>query len=61
MQSNTIGRLNILEACRYNPVDYLVYAFSSSVYGSNKKVLFEETDFVDNSVSLYAATKSQMN
>jgi UDP-glucuronate 4-epimerase len=57
IQSNVIGFFNILEACRYNPVDHLVYASSSSVYGSNKKVPFEETDFVDNPVSLYAATK----
>lgn len=57
IQSNTIGFYNILEACRYNPVDHLVYASSSSVYGANKKVPFEETDFVDNPVSLYAATK----
>lgn len=57
IQSNLIGFYNILEACRYNPVDHLVYASSSSVYGSNKKVPFEETDFVDNPVSLYAATK----
>ncbi|WP_240377971.1 GDP-mannose 4,6-dehydratase [Bacillus piscicola] len=57
MQSNIIGFYNILEACRYNPVDQLVYASSSSVYGANKKVPFEETDFVDNPVSLYASTK----
>jgi len=57
IQSNIIGFYNILEACRYNPVAHLVYASSSSVYGSNKKVPFEETDFVDNPVSLYAATK----
>lgn len=57
IQSNIIGFYNILEACRYNPVDHLIYASSSSVYGSNKKVPFEETDFVDNPVSLYAATK----
>ncbi len=57
IQSNIIGFYNILEACRYNPVDHLVYASSSSVYGANKKVPFEESDFVDNSVSLYAATK----
>lgn len=57
MQSNIIGFYNIIEACRHNPVDHLVYASSSSVYGSNKKVPFEETDFVDNPVSLYAATK----
>jgi UDP-glucuronate 4-epimerase len=57
IQSNIIGFFNILEACRYHPVEHLVYASSSSVYGSNKKVPFEETDFVDNPVSLYAATK----
>ncbi len=57
IQSNIIGFYNILEACRYNPVEHLVYASSSSVYGSNKKVPFEETDFVDNPVSLYASTK----
>lgn len=57
IQSNIVGFFNILEACRYNPVDHLVYASSSSVYGSNKKVPFEEADFVDNPVSLYAATK----
>ena len=57
IQSNIIGFFNILEACRYNPVDHLVYASSSSVYGANKKVPFSETDMVDNPVSLYAATK----
>jgi UDP-glucuronate 4-epimerase len=57
IQSNIIGFYNILEACRYNPVDHLVYASSSSVYGANKKVPFEESDFVDNPVSLYASTK----
>jgi UDP-glucuronate 4-epimerase len=57
IQSNIIGFYNILEACRYNPVEHLVYASSSSVYGANKKVPFEETDFVDNPVSLYASTK----
>ncbi len=57
IQSNIIGFYNILEACRYNPVEHLIYASSSSVYGSNKKVPFEETDFVDHPVSLYAATK----
>ena len=57
IQSNIIGFFNILEACRYNPVEHLVYASSSSVYGSNKKVPFEETDFSDHPVSLYAATK----
>jgi UDP-glucuronate 4-epimerase len=57
IQSNIIGFYNILEACRHHPVDHLVYASSSSVYGANKKVPFEETDFVDNPVSLYASTK----
>jgi len=57
IQSNIIGFFNILEACRHNPVDHLVYASSSSVYGANKKVPFCESDFVDNPVSLYAATK----
>ncbi|UYG93842.1 GDP-mannose 4,6-dehydratase [Cytobacillus firmus] len=57
IQSNIIGFYNILEACKYNPVDHLIYASSSSVYGANKKVPFEETDFVDNPVSLYASTK----
>jgi UDP-glucuronate 4-epimerase len=57
IQSNIIGFYNILEACRHNPVEHLVYASSSSVYGANKKVPFEETDFVDNPVSLYASTK----
>ncbi|NBJ70851.1 MULTISPECIES: GDP-mannose 4,6-dehydratase [Clostridia] len=57
IESNIIGFYNILEACRHHPVDHLVYASSSSVYGANKKVPFEETDFVDNPVSLYAATK----
>lgn len=57
IQSNVIGFFNILEACRYYPVDHLIYASSSSVYGSNKKVPFEESDFVDHPVSFYAATK----
>ena len=57
IESNIIGFFNILEACRYYPVEHLLYASSSSVYGANKKVPFEETDFVDNPVSLYAATK----
>lgn len=55
--SNIVGFYNILEACRYNPIEHLIYASSSSVYGANRKVPFEETDFVDNPVSLYAATK----
>ena len=57
IQSNIIGFYNILEACRHYPVEQLLYASSSSIYGSNKKVPFEETDFVDHPVSLYAATK----
>jgi UDP-glucuronate 4-epimerase len=57
IQSNIIGFYNILEACRHYPVDHLVYASSSSVYGANKKVPFEESDFVDTPVSLYASTK----
>ena len=57
MQSNIIGFYNILEACRHYPVEHLVYASSSSVYGSNKKVPYSTEDKVDNPVSLYAATK----
>ena len=57
IKSNIIGFYNILEACRNNPVEHLVYASSSSVYGSNKKVPYSTEDKVDNPVSLYAATK----
>ena len=57
IQSNLIGFYNILEACRNYPVQHLVYASSSSVYGSNKKVPYSTEDKVDNPVSLYAATK----
>ncbi len=57
IKSNLIGFYNILEECRNNPVDHLVYASSSSVYGSNKKVPYSTDDKVDNPVSLYAATK----
>ena len=57
IQSNIIGFYNILEACRHYPVQHLVYASSSSVYGGNKKVPFSVDDRVDNPVSLYAATK----
>ena len=57
IQSNMIGFYNILEACRANPVEHLVYASSSSVYGSNKKIPYSVEDKVDNPVSLYAATK----
>lgn len=57
IRSNLIGFFNILEACRYHPVEHLVYASSSSVYGGNKKIPFSTDDKVDNPVSLYAATK----
>ena len=57
IESNIIGFYNILEACRHYPVEHLVYASSSSVYGGNKKVPFSTEDKVDNPVSLYAATK----
>lgn len=57
IESNLIGFYNILECCRHYPVEHLVYASSSSVYGSNKKVPYSTDDKVDNPVSLYAATK----
>lgn len=57
IMSNMMGFYNILEACRHYPVEHLVYASSSSVYGGNKKVPFSTDDRVDNPVSLYAATK----
>lgn len=57
IESNIIGFYNILEACRHYPVNHLVYASSSSVYGSNQKVPYSTEDKVDNPVSLYAATK----
>ena len=57
IEANLIGFYNILEACRHNDVEHLVYASSSSVYGSNKKVPYSTEDKVDNPVSLYAATK----
>ncbi len=57
IESNLVGFYNILEACRNNEVEHLVYASSSSVYGSNKKVPYSTDDKVDNPVSLYAATK----
>lgn len=57
IMSNMIGFYNILEACRHNPVEHLVYASSSSVYGGNQKVPFSTDDRVDHPVSLYAATK----
>lgn len=57
IESNLVGFYNILEACRHHEVEHLVYASSSSVYGSNKKVPYSTDDKVDNPVSLYAATK----
>lgn len=57
IQSNIVGFFNILEGCRYHPVEHLVFASSSSVYGGNKKVPFSTEDKVDQPVSLYAATK----
>ena len=57
IESNLIGFYNFLEACRHHPVEHLVYASSSSVYGSNKKIPYSTDDKVDNPVSLYAATK----
>lgn len=57
IESNLVGFFNILEACRNYPVEHLVYASSSSVYGTNKKVPYSTDDKVDNPVSLYAATK----
>lgn len=57
MNSNLVGFLNIIELCRHNNVDGLIYASSSSVYGGNKKIPFSVDDRVDNPISLYAATK----
>lgn len=57
VQSNLVGFLNVVEACRRHPVEHLVYASSSSVYGGNTKIPFDEADAVDHPVSLYAATK----
>ncbi len=57
LNSNLVGFINILEACRYNDVDHFVYASSSSVYGGNVNMPFSEKDSVDHPVSLYAATK----
>ena len=57
IQSNIIGFYNILEACRHSPVEHLIYASSSSVYGANTKVPYSTQDKTDNPVSLYAATK----
>src|SRR5690554_4906005 len=57
VDSNLVGMMTVLEGCRHNRVEHLVYASSSSVYGMNQKVPFSETDRVDNPVSLHAATK----
>lgn len=57
IQSNVVGFVNILECCRHNKIEHLLYASSSSVYGANAKIPFAEDDKVDNPVSLYAATK----
>lgn len=57
IDSNLVGMMTVLEGCRHNKVEHLVYASSSSVYGMNDKIPFSETDQVDNPVSLYAATK----
>lgn len=57
VQSNLVGFVNVLEGCRYNGVQHLVYASSSSVYGGNEKLPFSEHDSVDHPISLYAATK----
>ncbi|WP_461634145.1 NAD-dependent epimerase [Labilibaculum euxinus] len=57
IQSNVVGFVNILECCRHNKIEHLVYASSSSVYGANAKIPFSEEDRVDHPVSLYAATK----
>lgn len=61
MESNMMGFFHILEGCRYFPVEHLVYASSSSVYGGNEKVPFSTEDKVDEPVSLYAATKKSMS
>ena len=57
IESNVVGFLNVLEGCRHNKVEHLVYASSSSVYGANTKMPFSEHDNVDHPMSLYAATK----
>lgn len=61
VQSNVVGFINILEACRHKDIKHLIYASSSSVYGNQEKVPFSEGDPVDHPVSLYAATKKAMN
>ncbi|MGI5096016.1 NAD-dependent epimerase/dehydratase family protein [Treponema socranskii] len=57
IRSNIVGFYNIIEVCRHNPVEHFVFASSSSVYGTNKKIPYSTDDKVDNPVSLYAATK----
>ena len=57
INSNIVGFLNVLEACRFLKISNFLYASSSSVYGGNKNLPFKESDFVDNPLSLYAATK----
>ena len=57
VESNLVGFCNIIEQCRINKIEHFIYASSSSVYGSNKKLPFEESDNVDHPISLYAATK----
>ena len=57
VESNLVGFCNIIEECRINKIDHFIYASSSSVYGGNKKLPFEEVDNVDHPISLYAATK----
>ena len=59
VQSNVVGFMNVLEACRHNKVKGLIYASSSSVYGKNSIVPFSEKHNVDNPISIYAATKVQ--
>ena len=61
INSNLVGFGNILECCKNNNIDHLIYASSSSVYGGNKKIPFSENDGVNHPVSLYAATKDPTN
>ena len=61
MDANLVGFLNIIELCRHNNVEGLIYASSSSVYGGNTKIPFAVEDRVDNPISLYAASKNQMS
>lgn len=61
IDSNIVGFMNILEGCRHYDVKHLIYASSSSVYGANTNKPFKTTDNIDHPLSLYAATKNQMN